>query len=114
MKPGEYEEGTQDHEPPSSGLNIIKNSLQELIEMTALEYDTDVHDSYEKSKFWQASSARKVLILVCLEHSPISIREIAQELKITDTAISKMIVRGLEDQRKRKERIIEKISGIGR
>ncbi len=105
LKPGEYEEGTQDNETQAPKRLVIKRTLSEIIEMTAAEYGLETQAFYGKSRSRKDSEARKALILICLEHTFITSRGIAKELGLSDTAITKMITRGLEDQRDRKEKI---------
>jgi chromosomal replication initiation ATPase DnaA len=105
LKLEEIRDSTNESVPINLERRQIKKTLPELIAMTATEYGIDPLELYGKSKNRNASAARKALILLSMEHTVITRREIAIELGVTETAITKMIARGVEDQRDRKERM---------
>jgi chromosomal replication initiation ATPase DnaA len=105
LKLEELRDGNKESVPIKLERGQIKKTLPELIAITATQYGIDPLELYGKSKNRNASAARKALILLSMEHTLITGREIAIELGVTETAITKMIARGVEDQRDRKERM---------
>lgn len=85
---------------------MIKARLSEIIVIAATEYEIEPQELYGKSKSRKTSAARKVLIYPCLEYGLVTNREISKERRLSDTAITILTTRRLEDQREREERIL--------
>jgi len=109
LKPGELEMGTPGKSPLVAEKKVLRKSLCELTAAVAAFYGIKPSDLVGNSKKRKLTAARSTLLLLVEEHTDFTRREIANELGINVTTVSKIISKAKIDtaERDRIKKIIE-------